>query len=175
MQIIELFCICDHRSSFWLCTNTESTAADPLRNVWRSMQDLLENACNDSVAARSEELESHISVCTDERIKLALEKRTSAMEAGLHIFFTELKALRGFSRAQSLDFPKHEHRPVIVGKGVKGLFEQRLQLSVIDLLFGIASVRFHIHTHTFQHRNAIDLLMIDTSRSCISFINSDFR
>src|SRR5215475_14435633 len=137
------------------------------------MQDLLENACNDSVAARSEELESHISVCTDERIKLALEKRTSAMEAGLHIFFTELKALRGFSRAQSLDFPKHEHRPVIVGKGVKGFFEHRLQLSVIDLLFGIASVRFHIQTLPFQDGNAIDPLMIDASHSGVSLINGD--
>jgi hypothetical protein len=66
--------------------------------VLTSLQDSVKNSCDDSVAADTEELESHICVCANERIQFLLEQGAGAIEAGLYVFFTDLKAFCSFGR-----------------------------------------------------------------------------
>ena len=97
------------------------------------------------------------------------------MKARLHVFFADLQAFRRLGGTQSFDFPKHEHGPIIVGQRVKGFFEHHLQLTIISLLFRIASFRFHIQALALQQRNTIDFLIIGAAYTSVRLVNGYLR
>jgi hypothetical protein len=108
-------------------------------------------------------------------VQLIPKKSACAVEPRLHRVLVDVEALGRIERAQTLDFPKHEHDAIVLRQGVYGRLEHAAQLCRERLMFGVRLTRRRIAGRDLIDRHGALCCRPPAARSGQRLVHGNFR